>query len=52
MLIVAADSSKLGKNVFARITDAKKADILVTNKTENHTEVAKLRDLGLDIYEA
>lgn len=52
MLIVTADSTKLGKNVFARITDANKADVLLTNKTDNHVEMAKLRELGMDIYEA
>ena len=52
MLIVAADSTKIGRNVFARITDAGKADVLLTNKTENHSEIAKLKELGVDIYEA
>ena len=51
-LIVAADSSKLGKNVFSRITGADKVDILVTNKTDNKGELEKLRDLGVDVYEA
>lgn len=52
MLIVAADSTKIGKNVFARITDASKADVILTNKTDNHKELTKLRELGADIYEA
>ncbi len=51
-LIVAADSSKIGKNVFARITDINKANIIVTNKTDNHAEMAKLREIQIDIYEA
>ncbi len=51
MTIVAADSSKLGKNVFARITDASKSDILVTNKSDNFDELAKLRKLGVKIQD-
>ena len=51
-LIVAADSTKIGKNVFARITDASKADVILTNKTDNQKELTKLRELGTDIYEA
>ena len=50
--IVIADSSKIGKNVFARITDASKTNLLVTNKSDNHGEITKLRELGVEIYEA
>ena len=49
--IVVADSSKLGKNVFARITDASKTDILVTNRSDNTDELLKLRKLGVKIQE-
>jgi len=52
MAIVAADSTKLGKNVFARITDASKTDILITNKSENYDELGKLKKLGVKIVEA
>ena len=51
MAIVVADSSKIGKNVFARITDVSKTDLLVTNKSDNLTELAKLRKLGVKIHE-
>ena len=51
MAIVVADSSKIGKNVFARITDVSKTDLLVTNKSDNFTELAKLRKLGVKIHE-
>ena len=51
-LIVTADASKLGKNVFAKITDASKVDILVTNSAENREELTMLRKLGIKIYEA
>jgi DeoR/GlpR family transcriptional regulator of sugar metabolism len=50
--IVVADSSKLGKNVFARVTDASETDILVTNRSSNSEALAKLRELGVKIYEA
>ena len=51
-VIITADSSKLGKNVFARITDASKTDILITTHTENKTELDLLSKLGVKIYEA
>ena len=51
MAIVVADSSKIGKNVFARITDVSKTDILVTNKSDNLGELTKLRKLGVKIHE-
>lgn len=51
MTIVVADSSKLGKNVFARITDASKTDVLVTNKSQNSEELLKLRKLGVKIHQ-
>ncbi|MBE6537560.1 MAG: DeoR/GlpR transcriptional regulator [Ruminococcaceae bacterium] len=51
-VIITADSSKVGKNVFARITDASKTDILITTHTENKTELDLLRNLGVKIYEA
>ena len=50
-LIVAADSSKLGKNVFAKIADASKADVLVTTKSENTAELQALKKLGTKIFE-
>ena len=48
--IVVADSSKIGRDVFARITDAKKTDILITNPSDNTRELATLRKLGVKIY--
>lgn len=50
--IVTADSSKIGKNVFARITDASKMDVLITTESENREELAALKKLGVHIYEA
>ena len=52
MLIVTADGTKLGKNTFAKITDAIEADILVTSKDDNKAEKEKLEKLGVKIYEA
>ena len=51
-VIVTADASKIGKNVFARITDAKKTEILVTTKSDNSAELRALEKLGVKIYEA
>ena len=51
-VIITADSSKVGKNVFARITDASKTDILITTHTENNRELDLLRKLGVKIHEA
>ncbi|MBR0326520.1 MAG: DeoR/GlpR transcriptional regulator, partial [Clostridia bacterium] len=50
--IVVADCSKVGREVFARITDAKKTDVLITNASDKAAELAKLRKLGVKIYEA
>ena len=50
--IVVADSSKIAKNVFARITDASKMDILITTETDNREELSALNKLGVRIYEA
>jgi DeoR/GlpR family transcriptional regulator of sugar metabolism len=49
--IVVADSGKIGKEVFARITDAKRTDILITNASDKEKELAALRKLGVTIYE-
>ncbi len=49
--IVVADSGKIGKEVFARITDAKHTDILITNASDKEKELAALRKLGVTIYE-
>ena len=51
-VIITADSSKVGKNVFARITDASKTDILITTHTENKKELDMLLKLGVKIHEA
>ena len=51
-VIITADSSKLGKNVFARITDAAKTDILITTETKNREEIEKLAKLGVKVFEA
>lgn len=48
--IIVADSTKVGKDVFARITDARSADILVTNGDCDVKEIEKLKKVGLKIY--
>ena len=51
-VIVTADSSKIGKNVFARITDASKTDVLITTESDNSEELDALKKLGVQIHEA
>ncbi len=51
-VIITADSSKLGKNVFARVTDVSKMDILITTATENREELDRLKKLGVKVFEA
>ena len=51
-VIVAADGSKIGRKAFARIADARRADIMITTKEhENRDEVSSLRKLGIELYE-
>ena len=51
-LIVTADGTKLGKNTFAKITDVKEADILVTSCDDEDSETEKIAKLGVKIYKA
>ena len=51
-VIVTADSSKIGKNVFARVCDASKTDVLVTTVSDNREELNALSKLGVEIHEA
>lgn len=51
-VIITADSSKIGKNAFARITDVSKMDVLVTTQTSNLEEIEKLKKLGVKVFEA
>ena len=50
-VIVVADGSKIGREVFARITDAKKMDVLITNKTDKKDVLDALEELGVKIYQ-
>ena len=48
--IIAADSSKLGRTAFARISDITEADYIVTNKDETATEeIEQLRQIVQNI---
>ena len=51
-LIVTADGTKLGRNAFAKITDLKPADVLVTNFSENREEAEKITQAGVTVLEA
>ena len=50
-VIVVADGSKIGREVFARITDATKMDVLITNKTDKKETLDALSELGVKIYQ-
>ena len=51
-LIVTADGTKLGRYAFAKITDLKQGDVLVTNYTENREEAEKITAAGVTLIEA
>ena len=51
-LIVTADGTKLGRYAFAKITDLKPGDVLVTNYAENREEVEKITQAGVNVIEA
>ena len=51
-LIVTADGTKLGRYAFAKITDLKCGDVLVTNFAENREEVEKITQAGVTVLEA
>lgn len=51
-VIVAADSSKLGKSAFTKIAPISEMDILVTNHSSKTEEIRALRDEGVVVYEA
>lgn len=47
-VIVAADETKLGTVAFAVVADASDIDTLVTNAPDDHDQVQRLRQLGVD----
>ena len=51
-VIVVADETKLGKEVFAKITGAENMDVLITNKTGKVGVLDSLTELGVKIYQA
>ena len=51
-VIVAADTTKLGRHAFARITDAEKIDYLVTGTPEQREEIDALSALGIRVLES
>jgi len=48
-VIVAADSSKIGRRAFARITDTVKTDVLVTTCAPNDPSLCEIGRLGVKI---
>ncbi len=51
-VIVAADSSKLGKSTFTKIAPVSQMDILVTSRSDKAEEIQALKDEGILVYEA
>ena len=47
-VIVAADSSKIGRKAFAKITDTDRVDVLVTGNI-NSEESDKIEKLGVKV---
>ena len=47
--IIAADSSKIHNNAFAKISDLSVADCIVTNVQPDEVFLAELRELGIEI---
>lgn len=53
MVIVAADTSKIGKTTFTNIADISEIDVLVTNRApEKARELGLLKKEGIRVYEA
>ena len=51
-VIVVADSTKVSRCAFAKITDISGADILVTNSDASQDELAKLEKAGMRVIKA
>ncbi|MBQ7363803.1 MAG: DeoR/GlpR transcriptional regulator [Clostridia bacterium] len=51
-VIVAADSSKVGRHAFAKITDIRHSDTLVTNVDADREEILKIEKLGVRVIRA
>ena len=47
--ILLCDSDKIGRNVFVKIMDVTKIDILITDSGIDETEAQKLEELGVEI---
>ncbi len=50
-VFVAADSSKFGRDTFARVSSLEKVDTIFTNQTVYMAEFAKIKSLGVKIVE-
>lgn len=48
-VIVVADSSKIGKRGFGKITDLDKIDVLITDSGISSKDIKKLEDLGIEV---
>lgn len=48
-VIIASDSSKLGRSTFAKVAPVTASDIIVTNKTDNTELLTKLSSIGIEV---
>lgn len=49
-VVVVADGSKIGQRAFARICDARRVDILITDTTADAAIIAQLRGTGMTVH--
>jgi DeoR/GlpR family transcriptional regulator of sugar metabolism len=49
-VIVAADSSKIGKSAFSRVASLSQMNILLTNRTDKKEELEEIKAMGIEVY--
>lgn len=49
-IIVAADSTKIGKRTFSRVANISDMNVFVTNKTECSEDIKKMRAMGIEVF--
>ncbi len=49
-IIVAADSTKIGKRTFSRVAGISDMDIFITNRTKSNEDIKKMKAMGIEVY--
>ncbi|MBE6696058.1 MAG: DeoR/GlpR transcriptional regulator [Ruminococcaceae bacterium] len=49
-IIVAADSTKIGKRTFSRVANISDMNVFVTNRTEINEDIKKMRAMGIEVF--